>query len=102
MKDYTVSLGVDITAIGFGKYNFTIDKFSSGLILPTLQKGIISKNIKHNNTSIFLKTDAHLSNGFSGCGIWSEKGLLGMAVFIVVNGQMKLFWHNYSYTSKFL
>lgn len=51
---------------------------------------------------MFIKTDAHLCNGFSGCGIWSELGLIGMAVFIVVNGRKKLYSHNYSYTLKFL
>jgi hypothetical protein len=95
-------MGVDITAIGFGKYNFSLNNFTSGLMLPTLQKGIISKTVKHGNANIFIKTDAHLCNGFSGCGIWSDAGLVGMAVFIVVNGRTKLYWHNYSYTVEFL
>jgi hypothetical protein len=67
-------------------------------MLPTLHKGIISKLIMHNLQNIFIKTDVHLSNGFSGCGIWTDRGLAAMAVFIIVNGQKRLFWHNYSYT----
>lgn len=71
-------------------------------MLPTLQKGVVSKVIRHRESSVFIKTSAHLSNGFSGCGIWSSQGLVGMAVFIVLNGTKKLLWHNYSYSCQFL
>lgn len=59
-------------AIGFGKFNYSLNNFKNGMMLPTLQKGIISKVIGHQNVNIFIKTDALLYNGFSGCGIWTE------------------------------
>jgi hypothetical protein len=71
-------------------------------MLPTLHKGILSKLIHFESLPVFIKTDALLFNGFSGCGVWSEKGLLAMAVFIVVNGRRKMAGHNYSYTVEML
>lgn len=38
--------------------------------MPTIEVGIVSKIIKLGDSLVFLKTDASLYNGFSGCGIW--------------------------------
>lgn len=72
------------------------------MMLPTLQKGVISKVIRDQDTNVFVKTDALLYNGFSGCGVWAEEGLVAMAVFIIAHGKKKMAWHNYSYTADFL
>jgi hypothetical protein len=39
-------------------------------MLPTIESGIISKVICLGNEMVFIRTDANLYNGFSGCGIW--------------------------------
>jgi hypothetical protein len=56
------------------------------------------------NLNVFIKTDASLYNGFSGCGIWYGKKLIGMAVFILKNknNNSNFNKHNFSYTIDFI
>jgi hypothetical protein len=64
-------LGDEVVALGFGRISYNInifDKFE--LVLPTIARGVVSKIIEIGNLNLFLKTDAKLYSGFSGCGIW--------------------------------
>jgi len=53
--------------------------------------------------NVFLKTDARLYSGFSGCGIW-KRNMIGMAVFILKNQTTNSHHnrHNFSYTVDFI
>lgn len=53
---------------------------------------------------VFIKTDACLYNGFSGCGIWLKEKLIGMAVFILKNKNNNSIFnqHNFSYSVDFI
>jgi hypothetical protein len=56
------------------------------------------------NSIVFIKTDANLYNGCSGCGVWYEMSLIGMAVFILKNknNQSNFNRHNFSYSLRFI
>lgn len=69
--------------------------------------GVISKVVMHDQLTIFVKTDASLFNGFSGCGIWDKERagrFVGMAVFILKHKHSLLSYHkqNFSYSSEFI
>lgn len=72
--------------------------------MPTIESGVISKAIVLGHKTIFIKTDAALFNGFSGCGLWTEDSLVGMAIFILKNRNDHSNYnrHNFSYTISFI
>ena len=72
--------------------------------MPTIETGVISKIISLGHKNVFLKTDAAMFNGFSGCGVWLGSNLIGMAVFILKNknGGSNYNRHNFSYTFEFI
>ena len=72
--------------------------------MPTIETGIVSKIVNIGYNSIFIKTDAALFNGFSGCGVWQGHRIIGMAIFILKNksNQSNFNRHNFSYTIEFI
>lgn len=60
--------------------------------------------IQLGNQNVFIKTDAILYNGFSGCGIWIGDHLIGMAIFILKNktNHSNFNHHNFSYHIEFI
>lgn len=98
-------IGKPILALGFGKYGFSARLFHRvEVVMPTIENGIVSKVINLGNRSTFIKTDAVLYNGFSGCGIWMGAQLIGMAVFILKNktNHSNFNHHNFSYSVNFI
>lgn len=98
-------IGDEILAIGFGKYAYDDCIFEKWqVVLPTIQRGCISKVINTNAEPTFIKTDANLYNGYSGCGIWQNQQLVGMAIFILKNKSNSLNYnnHNYSYLREYI
>lgn len=90
--------------MGFGKLPFHGNIFTKfDMVFPTVAVGVVSKVISIGNKDIFMKTDAKLYSGFSGCGIWKEE-MVGMAVFILKNKTTNSHHnrHNFSYTSDFI
>lgn len=87
--------------LGFGKFAFSNRVFQKiELVMPTIEAGVVSKVINVGHRSIFLKTDAALYNGFSGCAVWLGNQIIGMAIFILKNknNQSNFNRHNFSYT----
>ncbi len=72
--DYEDFLGKEIVTLGFGKFSYFPKIFNKiDAVMPTVESGIISKVINLGGSNVFIKTDASLYNGFSGCGIWIKK-----------------------------
>lgn len=91
--------------MGFGKFGFSPKIFHRiDVVMPTIEAGIVSKLIILGTTCVFIKTDASLYNGFSGCGIWLKDKLIGMAVFILKNKNSNSMFnrHNFSYSTDFI
>lgn len=92
-------------SLGFGKYGYTSRIFQKiELVMPTIESGIVSKVVNVGHNSVFLKTDAALFNGFSGCGVWLGNRIIGMAIFILKNknNESNFNRHNFSYTIEFI
>lgn len=104
-KDYECLVGKNLLSLGFGKYAYSPFIFRKiQIIMPTIETGIVSKAISLGHRTIFIKTDAALFNGFSGCALWTENSLIGMAIFILKNKNDHANYnrHNFSYTISFI
>ena len=74
----------DVLAIGFGRESYSEHLFGEfELLLPTVRRGVVSKEIRHRDSVFYFKTDLDLYNGFSGCAVWAGQAMVGMAVFIL-------------------
>lgn len=63
-----------------------------------MSKGIVSKSIDMEGVKCFIRFDGSLRRGFSGGGLWTADGLIGMSIFNLKKHDVELPTINFSYT----